>query len=362
MRRAIELSRSALGRTSPNPIVGCVVLDAGGTVAGTGFHRAAGAPHAEVMALAAAGARAAGGTAVVTLEPCTHTGRTGPCTTALLEAGVARVIYAVPDPNPAASGGGSLLRAAGLDVVGGVLRDEAERANEMWLTSVRLGRPFVTWKFAGTVDGRSAAADGSSRWITGPEARRDGHVLRAEHDAVLVGSGTLRADDPHLGLRHGVDGRPPLRVVIDSAARWITEGARVLDGTAPTLVVTADDAPAPPLPPGADLLRLPRAGAGLDLAALLKELYERDVRALLVEGGATLAAGLVEAGLVDRVVAYLAPALLGEGRGVLAPIGVKGIGDAVRLRADDVRMLGTDIRVEMRPFRDGGSAKEDGSG
>ncbi|MFD0385192.1 bifunctional diaminohydroxyphosphoribosylaminopyrimidine deaminase/5-amino-6-(5-phosphoribosylamino)uracil reductase RibD [Streptomyces stramineus] len=261
MRRAVELAGTRLGRTSPNPVVGCVVLAPDGTVVGEGFHKGAGHPHAEPEALAAAGDRARGATAVVTLEPCAHTGRTGPCADALLRAGVARVLYAVPDPNPGAAGGAERLRAAGVEVVGDVLREEAERVNELWLTAIRRGRPCVTWKFGGTLDGRSAAPDGTSRWITGPAAREDAHRLRASHDAVLVGSGTLRADDPHLGLRHGVPGEPPLRVVLDRTGS-IPPGARVLDDTAPTLVAVGDSAPKPQLPGGHEVLVLPETGAG----------------------------------------------------------------------------------------------------
>ncbi|MFC6093143.1 bifunctional diaminohydroxyphosphoribosylaminopyrimidine deaminase/5-amino-6-(5-phosphoribosylamino)uracil reductase RibD [Saccharothrix lopnurensis] len=347
MRTAIGLAGLALGRTSPNPVVGCVVLDRDGAVAGTGHHAVAGGPHAEVVALAAAGPRALGGTAVVTLEPCAHTGRTGPCADALLAAGIAAVVYAVPDPNAAAAGGARRLRDAGVRVLGGVLRAEAERGNEMWLTAVRTGRPFVTWKFAGTLDGRSAAADGSSRWITAGAARRDAHALRAAHDAVVVGAGTLRADDPQLGLRHGVGGTPPVRVVVVSDGR-VPPGARVLDGSAPTLVAMDRDAPDPGLP-GVDVIRLPRTPGGLDLAALLTGLYARDVRSVLVEGGAALAAGFVAAGLVDRVVAYLAPALLGSGPGVLGDIGVTGMGQVRRLRVDGVDLIGEDVRVVLRP-------------
>ncbi|MFP8964841.1 bifunctional diaminohydroxyphosphoribosylaminopyrimidine deaminase/5-amino-6-(5-phosphoribosylamino)uracil reductase RibD, partial [Streptomyces nanhaiensis] len=211
MRRAVALSARGLGSTSPNPVVGCVVLDAAGRIVGEGWHRRAGGPHAEVHALAEAGEAARGGTAVVTLEPCDHTGRTGPCSRALIDAGVARVVYAVADPTPAARGGADTLAAAGIDVEGGLLAKEAAEVNAPWLTSVRLGRPYVRWKYAATLDGRTAAADGTSRWITSGEARADVHRLRAGADAVLVGSGTARADDPHLAVR-GVSGAvQPLR-------------------------------------------------------------------------------------------------------------------------------------------------------
>ncbi len=348
MRRAVELAGTALGRTSPNPVVGCVILDPAGKTVGEGFHHGAGRPHAEVEALAAAGALARGGTAVVTLEPCAHRGRTGPCVEALRAAGVARVVYAVPDPTDQASGGGARLRAAGLDVVGGVLRAEAERGNELWLTAVRLGRPSVTWKFGGTLDGRSAAPDGTSRWITGQAAREDAHELRARHDVVLVGSGTLRADDPHLGLRHGVAGRPPLRVVLARDGR-IPADARVLDDAAPTLVVTAKDAPRPPVPGPHEVLGIPVVDGLLDIGVLAAELYDRGMRSVLVEGGARLAAHFAARGLLDRVVAYVAPVLLGGGgRPVLDDFGAGTLKDALRLRLDEVSRLGEDVRVVLR--------------
>ena len=356
MRRAIALAARGLGSTSPNPVVGCVVLDAAGRTAGEGWHRRAGGPHAEVYALGAAGSRARGGTAVVTLEPCDHTGRTGPCTGALIAAGVARVVYAVADPTPAAAGGAAALRSAGIRVEAGPLAAEAARGNEAWLTAVVRCRPFVLWKYAATLDGRSAAADGTSRWITGPEARADVHRLRAEADAVVVGSGTLRADDPSLTARdRGPDVVQPLRVVLDTEAS-VRPGARVLDGAAPTLVAIADDAPAGRLADGcrrAEIVRLPRAktGRGLDLAALLAALYRRDVRSVLLEGGPTLAGAFLAAGAVDKVVGYLAPALLGAGPAALAGTGVTTIADALRLDLAETRPLGADLRVTARPRR-----------
>ncbi|MEV8478466.1 bifunctional diaminohydroxyphosphoribosylaminopyrimidine deaminase/5-amino-6-(5-phosphoribosylamino)uracil reductase RibD [Streptomyces sp. NPDC051173] len=348
MRRALELAVTALGRTSPNPVVGCVLLDPEGATVAEGFHRGAGHPHAEAEALAAAGDHARGTTAVVTLEPCAHQGRTGPCADALLRAGVTRVVYAVPDPTPGAAGGARRLRDAGVEVVAGVLREEAERANELWLTSVRTGRPYVTWKFGGTLDGRSAAPDGTSRWITGPAAREDAHRLRASHDAVLVGSGTLREDDPHLGLRHGVPGRPPLRVVLDRTG-GIRPDARVLDDAAPTLVVVGRAAPGPELPGGHEVLALPEADGRLDIGELLAELYGRGLRSVLLEGGARLAGEFAARGLLDRVVAYVAPVLLGStGRAVLDGFGAGTLSEAVRLRLDEVERLGDDVRLVLR--------------
>ncbi|MET7326966.1 bifunctional diaminohydroxyphosphoribosylaminopyrimidine deaminase/5-amino-6-(5-phosphoribosylamino)uracil reductase RibD [Nonomuraea sp. NPDC005650] len=354
MARAVELAGRGHGTTSPNPVVGCVVLDAGGQVVGEGFHAYAGGPHAEVVALAQVGERARGGTAYVTLEPCDHTGRTGPCSQALLAAGVARVVIAVPDPNPKAAGGAARLRAHGVSVTSGVLAAEAERVNEEWLTYARLERSHVTWKFAATLDGRSAAEDGTSQWITSPEARADVHRLRAAADAIVAGIGTVLADDPHLTARPtppagpagaGAGGRKPLRVVVDARART-PQGARVLDDSAPTLVAIAEDTDTELK---ADLLRLPSDGRGLDLEALLKELAARDVVSVFLEGGPTLAGEFLRRGLVDRVVAYVAPALLGSGRAALGAAGVGTIGEIHRLTFDEISLIGPDVRLIARP-------------
>ncbi|MER5422845.1 bifunctional diaminohydroxyphosphoribosylaminopyrimidine deaminase/5-amino-6-(5-phosphoribosylamino)uracil reductase RibD [Streptosporangium roseum] len=377
MRRAIELAARGRGTTSPNPVVGCVVLDAAGQVVGEGFHAYAGGPHAEVVALRAAGERARGGTAYVTLEPCDHTGRTGPCALALLEAGIARVVVAVRDPNPAAAGGADRLTRHGVAVTTGVLAEEAGRGNAEWLTSVRLGRPHVTWKYAATLDGRSAAADGTSQWITSPESRADVHRLRGEADAIIAGIGTVLADDARLTVRRpaadgapaGVDSglpdgaaasarppaqgapatRPPLRVVVDSDARTPLT-ARVLDGRAPTLVAVADDADADALAAGAEVVRLARRRPyGLDLAGLLAELHRRQIVGVLLEGGPTLAGSFLKEGLIDRVVGYLAPALLGEGAPALGPAGAATIAETHRLEFEDVTPIGPDLRLTARP-------------
>ncbi|MFE2818617.1 bifunctional diaminohydroxyphosphoribosylaminopyrimidine deaminase/5-amino-6-(5-phosphoribosylamino)uracil reductase RibD [Streptomyces albidoflavus] len=357
MRRALELAARGLGTTSPNPVVGCVVLDAHGEQAGEGWHRQAGGPHAEIHALREAGDRARGGTALVTLEPCNHTGRTGPCAQALLDAGISRVVYAVADPDPLAEGGAATLRAAGAETGQGLLAAEAEQVNAAWLTSVRRSRPHVTWKYAATLDGRTAAADSTSRWITSAEARADVHRLRAEADAVLVGAGTARADDPHLAARLPAPAPDapapvqPLRIVLDSDATAVRPGARVLDDAAPTLVAVAEDADARHLEghPHAELLRLPRTGGGLDLTALLAALHARSVRSVLLEGGARLAGGFVAAGAVDRVVGYLAPALLGAGPQVLTGGGISTIADALRLDITDARRIGPDLRITAVP-------------
>ena len=332
MHRALALSRSVLGTTSPNPPVGAVVLDAAGQLVGEGATRPPGQAHAEVVALAEAGERARGGTVVVTLEPCSHTGRTGPCTTALLAAGLATVVVACSDPTATAGGGADVLRAAGVEVVTGVLADEVARGPlEAWLGAQRLGRPFVTWKYAATLDGRSAAADGTSKWITSPQARADVAQLRSEVDAVLVGIGTVLADDPQLTVRaDGVAaGRQPLRVVLDSDGRT-PPGAKVHDAQAETLVISAETAPRH------------------DLPAALNLLAERGVVSVLIEGGPTLAAAFVRADLVDRIIGYLAPALLGDGPQMLGSIGAATITAAVRLRLDEVTRVGDDVRLTLR--------------
>jgi diaminohydroxyphosphoribosylaminopyrimidine deaminase/5-amino-6-(5-phosphoribosylamino)uracil reductase len=334
MCRALELARRGLGTTSPNPIVGAVVLDRSGNPVGEGWHARAGGPHAEVVALADAGRRAEGGTAMVTLEPCVHTGRTGPCTSALINAGIARVVYAVADPLH--SGGESVLRTAGIEVSGGLLATEAAAANEAWLHGVTTGRPFVTWKYAATLDGRSAAADRTSRWITGPEARADVHRLRAEADAVLVGVGTVLADDPQLTVRDADTTRHPLRVVLDTDGRTPPD-ARVRAGAAETRVLTC-----------ADVKRGP--DGRLDLAAALHYLYERDVRSVLLEGGPTVAGAMLAAGLIDKVIGYLAPALLGAGPAALGDAGVTTISETRRLRITDVTQLGDDLRLTAYPM------------
>ncbi|MEV4427106.1 bifunctional diaminohydroxyphosphoribosylaminopyrimidine deaminase/5-amino-6-(5-phosphoribosylamino)uracil reductase RibD [Streptomyces sp. R-07] len=341
MRRAVELAARGLGATSPNPVVGCVITDASGHQVGEGFHQRAGGPHAEVHALRAAGVLARGGTAYVTLEPCNHTGRTGPCAQALVEAGISRVVYAVADPNPQATGGADTLRAAGIEVGQGLLENEAEAGNIAWLTSVRRGRPFVRWKYAATLDGRVAAADGTSRWISSAESRADVHRLRAEADAVVVGSGTARTDDPHLAVR-GIEGAvQPLRVVVDTEATAVKPGARVLDEAAPTLIAIAEDAETTLT----DVVRLPRAERGLAVPALLDALHARGVRSILLEGGPALAGAFVAAGAVDQVVGYLAPVLLGAGPAALADAGITTLTDALRLDITETAHIGSDIRI-----------------
>lgn len=334
MRRALEIAATPGVPHGPNPRVGCVLLAPDGSEIAEGFHRGAGTPHAEAAALATAyelgGPDAArGATAVVTLEPCNHTGRTGPCAQALIGAGVARVIFAQPDPNPLAAGGAVTLRGARVTVETGLLEREARRLNRAWTFALEHGRPFVTWKLAATLDGRSAASDGSSKWITGEIARRDVHRLRAECDAILVGTGTVLSDDPALTVRDEVGdlaGRQPLRVVL--GAREIPDGARLLDGDAETLHLQTRD-----------------------VAAAMSELHERGIQHLFLEGGPTVAAAFLVAGYVDEVVAYLAPKLLGSGANAVADLGIESITGALDLEVEDVTALGHDVRITGR-FRD----------
>jgi diaminohydroxyphosphoribosylaminopyrimidine deaminase/5-amino-6-(5-phosphoribosylamino)uracil reductase len=334
MRRAIALAARGLGTTSPNPVVGCLLLTAEGEIVGEGFHAYAGGPHAEIVAIAQAGERARGGTAIVTLEPCNHTGRTGPCSEALIAAGIQRVVIAVDDPTPVAAGGAHTLRSAGVQVETGVRRREAEQGNVAWLTAVRRSRPYLIWKFAATLDGRSAAADGTSQWITSAPARTDVHELRSTVDAIIAGVGTVIADDPQLTVRELRGGRlaitQPLRVVVDSAGRTPPK-ARVRDAAAPTWIATTADVGAGP-------------DGRVDLQTLMARLYTRGIRAALLEGGPTLAGAFLSAGLVDRVIGYVAPKLLGDGKAALVGAGVTTISDAIELDLTDITQVGPDLR------------------
>jgi diaminohydroxyphosphoribosylaminopyrimidine deaminase/5-amino-6-(5-phosphoribosylamino)uracil reductase len=329
MRRAITLSETARGSTSPNPPVGAVIVDALGEVVGEGATQPPGGPHAEVMALRQAGEHARGATAFVTLEPCAHHGRTPPCAVALIAAGVAAVNYAVADPNPVAAGGAHTLRAAGIDVQQGLLAGDVELGPlRAWLHFARTGRPHVTWKYASTLDGRVAAADGTSRWISSPESRAEVHALRGGIDAIMVGTGTVLADDPALTAR-AADGtlarHQPLRVVVGTGE--IPAGARVLDGSAETVRVRSHDPD-----------------------AVLALLAERGVVDLLLEGGPRLAGAFVGAGRVDRILAYLAPALLGSGPMALGDAGVSTITGVHRWSVERVTMSGGDVRVSAVPL------------
>jgi len=339
MRRALDLAGTPGVPLGPNPRVGCVLLAPDGSEVAEGFHRGAGTPHAEAAALAAAGDSARGATAVVTLEPCNHTGRTGPCAQALIEAGVRRVVFAQPDPNPVAAGGAEALRAAGIEVEMGLLEREARRLNRAWTFALEHGRPFVTWKFATTLDGRSAAADGTSRWVSSRPARVDTHRLRAQCDVMMVGTGTVAVDDPELTVRDVAvlegDGEPlphqPLRVVV--GLRDLPADKRIFNDRAETLQLRTHD---------------PREA--------LAELGARDRQHVFLEGGPTLAAAFLEAGFVDEVVVYVAPMLLGSGTSAVGDLGITTIADALHLSITDVTTLGTgaetNVRITMTPRRD----------
>jgi diaminohydroxyphosphoribosylaminopyrimidine deaminase/5-amino-6-(5-phosphoribosylamino)uracil reductase len=353
MRLALRLARKGLGRTSPNPAVGAVVV-AGDRVIGTGWHRRAGTEHAEVLALQEAGDSARGATLYVTLEPCAHHGRTPPCVEAVLASGVTRVVAAMQDPDPLVAGRGlGALREAGVEVEVGTEGQAAAGLNEAYVTHRRLGRPFVTYKAAMSLDGRTAAADRTSQWITGPVARRDVQRLRADSDAICVGIGTVLADDPSLTVR-GTPHRKPLRVVVDSLART-PAGAKVLDAAAPTLVVVTGSAPDDAVgrlrEAGAEVVAVAAEGGWVSLAEMLGCLAARGVVSLLMEGGATLAGSFAAAGLIDRYLFYVAPKLLGGGSapGVLEGWSAATVGEARPLVLRATRRMGEDLRLEARP-------------
>ncbi|HEY9562766.1 MAG TPA: bifunctional diaminohydroxyphosphoribosylaminopyrimidine deaminase/5-amino-6-(5-phosphoribosylamino)uracil reductase RibD [Nocardioides sp.] len=331
MVRALEIAATGGVPLGPNPRVGCVLLADDGTEVAEGFHRGAGTPHAEAAALSQAGDAARGTTAVVTLEPCNHIGRTGPCAEALIRAGVRRVVFAQTDPNPVARGGAGTLRAAGIEVVDGFREAESRALNRAWTFALEHGRPFVTWKFATSLDGRSAAADGTSRWVSSISARQDTHRLRGECDVMLVGTNTVEVDDPELTARDEVDepaAHQPLRVVM--GARDLDPGRRIFNDRAETLHLRTRD---------------PREA--------LAELHGLGRRHVFLEGGPTLAAAFLRAGLVNEVVTYVAPVLLGAGRSAVGDLGIATITDALHLAVSDVTVLGTgaetNVRLTMTP-------------
>lgn len=326
MRRALELAANGPAR-GVNPQVGCVLLSPDGEIVAEGWHRGAGTPHAEVDALSKLGGRADGLTAVVTLEPCNHCGRTGPCSEALIAAGVARVVYSVSDPGKNSGGGSERLRDAGVEVISGVLAGEVAEFIRPWLVATSLQRPFVTVKWASSLDGRAAAADGSSQWITGTASRQRVHEQRAQSDAIVVGTGTVLADDPSLTARGDAGelmAEQPLPVVI---------GLR-------------------PVPAGAKLRSHP---AGLvetgsrDVAAVLSDLFERGIRRVFVEGGPTVASEFIRLGFADELSIYLGPLLLGGPKTAISDLGVTGIDGAHHLRITSVESLGDDLLISARP-------------
>jgi diaminohydroxyphosphoribosylaminopyrimidine deaminase / 5-amino-6-(5-phosphoribosylamino)uracil reductase len=355
MGEALGEARRGLGRTHPNPCVGAVVVK-DGRVVGRGHHAQAGAPHAEVLALAEAGALARAADLYTTLEPCDHWGRTPPCSQAILDAGVARVVTASADPNPLVDGKGlARLRAAGVGVWTGVLQPEADALNRPFLKAMRTGFPLVTLKVASTLDGKLAAASGDSQWVTGEAAREDVHQLRNVVDALLVGAGTVRADDPRLTTRLASGaGRHPLRVLLDTESR-LPLGLRVFQhqDRQRTVVVSAEDKAQEAAvrlgPTGARVWGVPRQGTGLEVTAVLRRLAEEGALHVLVEGGARLFASLLQARAADELVLYLAPKLLGgDGLAWLGPLGLSRMAEALEVTVDEVAPVGKDFRVRAR--------------
>lgn len=350
MAHALRLAERGAYTTRPNPMVGCVIAR-GDEVVGEGWHQRKGGPHAEVFALQQAGERARGATAYVTLEPCAHHGSTPPCADALIAAGVARVVAAMRDPFPQVDGAGfATLRAAGVGVESGLMEAQARALNRGFLSRIECGRPWVRIKLAGSLDGRTAMADGSSQWITGAPARADGMRWRARAGAILTGSGTVLADDPHLTVRLD-DGRefvPPLRVVLDSGLATVARG-RVRDDAAPTLYLHGPNAK-PPAGLQLEHLAVPAAGPNLDLHAVLALLGRREINEVHVEAGATLAGALLKQGLVDEIVLYLAPILLGErARPLFDGLGINAMADKLGLQVIESRQIGDDHRLLLRP-------------
>ncbi len=357
MAHALRLARRGLYTTDPNPRVGCVLVS-GDQVVGEGWHARAGGPHAEIHALRAAGERARGATAYVTLEPCSHHGRTPPCADALLEAGVARVVAAMQDPNPLVAGQGlARLRAGGVEVASGVLQAQAEALNPGFVSRMRRGRPWLRCKLAMSLDGRTAMASGESRWITGEAARRDVQRLRARSSAILTGIGTVLADDPSLNVRltadalYGVEPvRQPLRVVLDSQLQMPVD-ARMLRLAGHTLVLAAsnDTAKREALArAGAEVVGVAGHDGHLDLEAVLALLAQREINEVLLESGPRLAGAMLAAGLIDELVVYMAPHVMGDSaRGLFLLPGLEKMEDRIGLEWVDVRRVGEDVRMTL---------------
>lgn len=350
MARCLELAERGLYTTDPNPRVGCVIVK-DDTIVGEGWHETAGAAHAEVNALKKAGRKAAGATVYVTLEPCCHQGRTPPCTKALIKARVQRVVYAMQDPNPQVAGkGAAALREAGIAVEAGLLQSQAEALNPGFISRMTRGRPYVRAKIAASLDGRTAMASGESHWITGVPARADVQHWRGRSSAILTGIGTVLTDDPLLTVREIKVAHQPLRVVVDTRLS-LPESAKMLSAPGETLVVTGnqDSEYAENLQrAGAEVLYLP-GRQGVDLPALLAHLAHREVNELLVEAGRTLCGALLELRLIDELLLYLAPCVLGDSaRGMFRMIGLEQLADRIPLAITDVRQMGDDWRIIAR--------------
>jgi len=351
MAQALQLAERGLWTTSPNPRVGCVLVK-DGTIVGEGWHAKAGEPHAEVHALRAAGDRARGATAYVTLEPCSHHGRTPPCAEALIAAGVGRVVAAMGDPNPLVAGKGlALLQATGIGTACGLLENEARELNIGFVARMTRGRPWLRLKTAASLDGKTALNNGVSQWITGPEARRDGQRWRARACAVLTGIGTVRDDDPQLNVRDFATPRQPLRVVVDSKLETPLN-ARILQGGPVLITGAVDDAGkvAALRAAGAEVLILPNAAGKVELKDLLVELGRRGVNEVHAEAGFKLNGSLLRAGLVDEILLYLAPCLIGHAASGLFNLPeLTSLEGKTRLQIRDLRQIGADIRVLARP-------------
>ncbi len=358
MRRALELAERGLGRTSPNPVVGAVVV-VSDKVVGEGFHRAAGQPHAEILALEEAGERAAGAELYVTLEPCSTEGRTPPCTDAIIAAGISRVVYTCEDCDPANSGrADQILSAAGIETLAGPLANEARQLNEAFFKHKNTGYPFITVKLACTLDGKIATRSGDARWITGKEAREFVHILRGRSDAVMVGRGTVAADDPALTTRTDrPDSRDAVRVVVDTRAQTPPTAQVIgVESDAPCLIAVAEAEvgdneaqrrTAKLQQAGAEIILVPEKEGRVDLRELMRQLGSRDIMSVLVEGGSRLVGGLLEEGLVDKLLFFYAPKLLGDEQALSAISGMKvaNISDAHSVRIHRVEQIGADILV-----------------
>ena len=326
MQRAIALAEKGLGKTAPNPIVGALILDSTGAVVGEGFHdRGKSSDHAEVVALKAAGDKARGATIVLTLEPCDHTGTTGPCTRVIIDAGITTVVFAVSDPNVEAAGGAAALRAAGITVIAGVLEDEAAYSNRAWLMKIKKGRPYFTWKVATTLDAKVAASDGTSKWITNERSRADVQALRRAADAILVGTNTVIADNPHLIPRGDFDGHAgnPIRVICGE--QELPKDSKIFDSAAQTVIVKSKD---------------------LDL--LVEKLNDLGINHVFVEAGPTLASAMVDHCLMDELVMYQAPSLLGSGKGFFSFDHPSTISNQMRLDHISTEVLDGDIKSIYR--------------
>lgn len=352
MVRALRLAERGLYTTDPNPRVGCVLVR-DGEIVGEGWHERAGGPHAEIRALAQSGERARGATAYVTLEPCCHHGRTPPCSDALIRAGVARVVVAMADPNPRVAGQGlAQLAAAGIAVESGVLRTQAEALNPGFIMRMRRGRPFVRCKLAMSLDGRTAMASGESKWITAEAARHDVQHLRARSSAIMAGIGTVLADDPSLTVRlEGVDTRQPLRVVVDSRLR-IPSKARLLDAPGRTLIATASQEPlrdAALIRDNVSIIVRPASQGGVDLPAVMAYLADQEINEVLVEAGPTLNGALLQAELIDELIIYMAPHLMGDAaRGLFYLPELVSMDQRIGLEILDIRAVGRDWRITAK--------------